>query len=131
MAKCSSCGSTILLGGKTVGDLRFCNDKCMREGQFLALAKNVPEEAVLQRVSEVFNGSCPLCGGRGPVDVHKSYKVWSAVFLTSWSTNPVISCRSCARKKQIGNLFFSGVFGWWGFPWGLLLTPVQVTRNLV
>jgi len=23
------------------------------------------------------------------------------------------------------------VLGWWGFPWGLILTPIQVGRNLV
>jgi hypothetical protein len=23
------------------------------------------------------------------------------------------------------------LFGWWGFPWGLLVTPVQVVRNIV
>jgi hypothetical protein len=23
------------------------------------------------------------------------------------------------------------VCGWWGFPWGLVLTPVQITRNIV
>ena len=28
-------------------------------------------------------------------------------------------------------LLFSGVFGWWGFPWGLVMTPVQLARNLV
>jgi hypothetical protein len=22
------------------------------------------------------------------------------------------------------------VLGWWGFPWGLILTPVQITRNI-
>jgi len=26
---------------------------------------------------------------------------------------------------------FSLFFGWWGFPWGLVLTPVQITRNLI
>ena len=34
-------------------------------------------------------------------------------------------------KSQVGNLLFSGVLGWWGFPWGLLFTPVQVGRNLI
>jgi hypothetical protein len=28
-------------------------------------------------------------------------------------------------------LAFSLFCGWWGFPWGLILTPVQVTRNIV
>jgi hypothetical protein len=26
---------------------------------------------------------------------------------------------------------FSLFLGWWGFPWGLLVTPVQVVSNLV
>jgi hypothetical protein len=26
---------------------------------------------------------------------------------------------------------FSFLFGWWGFPWGILVTPVQVVRNIV
>jgi hypothetical protein len=26
---------------------------------------------------------------------------------------------------------FSLVLGWWGLPWGLLLTPVQIGRNLI
>jgi len=34
-------------------------------------------------------------------------------------------------KSQIGDAIFSFLFGWWGFPWGLLVTPVQVVRNIV
>jgi hypothetical protein len=30
----------------------------------------------------------------------------------------------------LGGVLFSAVLGWWGFPWGLILTPVQITRNL-
>jgi len=26
--------------------------------------------------------------------------------------------------------FFSLFLGWWGFPWGLLLTPIQIGRNV-
>ncbi|MFO0946564.1 MAG: hypothetical protein U1D30_11535 [Planctomycetota bacterium] len=25
---------------------------------------------------------------------------------------------------------FSGLFGWWGFPWGLVFTPLQIYRNV-
>jgi hypothetical protein len=35
-----------------------------------------------------------------------------------------------ATKRQLGALAFSLFCGWWGFPWGLILTPVQVTRNI-
>jgi hypothetical protein len=65
-----------------------------------------------------------------PVDVHTSYRVWSAVFLTSWSSRPHVSCQSCGRKSQIADAAFCAAFGWWGFPWGLILTPVQIGRNV-
>lgn len=51
--------------------------------------------------------------------------------LTRWTTTPQLSCRSCATKSQIGGALFSLACGWWGFPWGLVLTPVQVTRNVI
>jgi hypothetical protein len=74
---------------------------------------------------------CPKCRGMGPVDVHKVHSVWSALLLTRWSTKPQVSCRSCAIKDQMGGALFSLVCGWWGFPWGLVLTPVQITRNIM
>ena len=57
-------------------------------------------------------------------------QVWSALVLTSWKNEPQISCRSCGRKQQVLSLVISLVAGWWGFPWGLIMTPVQVIRNL-
>jgi hypothetical protein len=33
-------------------------------------------------------------------------------------------------KSQIGDAIFSFLFGWWGFPWGFLVTPIQVVRNI-
>ena len=40
-------------------------------------------------------------------------------------------CRPCAVKIQAGNLVFSSLLGWWGFPHGPPITPVQVVRNLI
>ena len=131
MAKCETCGTTILFGGVRDGDLRFCNEKCHRDGQWLRVAGQLPPDLVASQVAQVHQGSCPKCRGRGPVDVHNSYKVWSLLILTSWSTQPQVSCRSCGRKSQIGYTFFSLLCGWWGFPWGLIVTPVQLGRNLV
>src|SRR5262249_42160585 len=52
------------------------------------------------------------------------------VVLTSWVSRPQISCRSCGMKSQAGGALFSLVLGWWGFPWGLVMTPVQVGRDI-
>ena len=130
MAKCDYCGSTIIFGGKRDANGRFCNQKCQARGTLLAISRQIPETAVQEQVWKFHQGPCPKCNGSGPVDVHVSHKIWSAIALTQWSSMPQISCRSCGVKSQVGGAFFSLVLGWWGFPWGLLLTPIQVGRNV-
>lgn len=132
MAKCGYCGTTIVFGGMRDGEQRFCNDKCHQSAYVLSVSQHVPPDILEQQVRQLHEGDCPRCGKRrGPVDVHKVHRVWSALLLTSWSTNPQVSCRSCATKGQIGGVFFCLFLGWWGFPWGLVLTPIQITRNIV
>ena len=131
MTNCDYCGTGILFGGKRDGNLRFCNSRCQQAGAFLALSRQVPETQVQELLWKVHQGNCPKCGGSGPVDVHSSYRVWSALVLTNWSSTGQISCRSCGLKKQLADSAFSLVLGWWGFPWGLIMTPIQVGRNLV
>ncbi|HEX7191149.1 MAG TPA: hypothetical protein VF381_06195, partial [Thermoanaerobaculia bacterium] len=41
-----------------------------------------------------------------------------------------IACRRCGLKTQLGNTVLSLAAGWWGIPWGLVMTPVQVGRNI-
>lgn len=129
MAKCDYCGTTILLGGVRDGDFRFCNESCRQHGFLLAVADQVPADLMSQQVAEVHQGPCPKCGGPGPVDVHTSYLVWSALVITSWQSRPQVCCRSCGIKSKLGGAMLSGVVGWWGLPWGLIVTPIQVLRN--
>lgn len=131
MKKCGYCGSTVIIGGVNAGGERFCNNKCASGGAILRLAQQVPPEVVDRQVEEVFHSNCPQCGGVGPVDVYKVHRVWSALVLTRWTTTTRICCRSCATKSQSGGAVFSLIFGWWGFPWGLVLTPVQIIRNIL
>jgi hypothetical protein len=131
MAKCAYCGSLILFGGVREKDLRFCNAKCHQKGYALRISKEIPQDVVDKNVGEIHRGLCPKCQGSGPVDVHTSYRVYSLLLYTSWSSRPHICCRSCGMKSQIGDAVYSFLFGWWGFPWGFLVTPVQVVRNIV
>lgn len=130
MAKCDYCGSGILFGGARRDDLRFCNEHCLQAGALMTIASQIPETELSKRVKEVHRGACPRCGGKGPVDVQTSYRVWSIVLMTSSQSRPQICCRTCGVKAKLGDAAFSGLLGWWGIPWGLLMTPVQVTRNL-
>jgi len=131
MPKCGFCGTTIVIGGVRSGDQRFCNGKCQHNAHIVKLGNLVPTDLLEARMQEVFRGNCPKCQGRGPVDVHNFYEVFSLVFATRWSTSQRLSCRSCGVKRQLGALVFTLCFGWWGFPSGLILTPIQAVRNIV
>jgi len=131
MSACATCGRTILFGGERESGRRFCNAKCRKRGAVLKAADAVPEAAVNARVWEIVNGQCPVCSGPGPVNLHKGYRVWSGLFITSRSTRLHICCRSCATRARLKDAAYSLLLGWWGFPWGLIYTPIQIGRNLV
>ena len=136
MKKCAYCGTTIVFGGKKHEDhkdLEFCSEKCLHKGikgLLLDKAKDIPEEKIIKTVEEVHSGRCPKCNGPGPVDAYTSHSVYSLLFFTSWYSTPHICCRSCGTKSQFGGIILSLVLGWWGFPWGFLMTPVQIIRNI-
>jgi hypothetical protein len=130
MAQCDACGTSILFGGIKQGDLRFCGPKCAENGALVQLTQMIPEDELDRYVREVHQGACPKCGGPGPVDVHTSHRVYSALVFTSWSSRLAICCPPCGRKQQLADAAFSFFLGWWGFPFGLIITPVQVGRNL-
>lgn len=131
MASCATCGSTILFGGLRHGELRFCKQECADQGHLLAAMAALPEAEAEEHAQSLRTGPCPKCGGVGqPVDVQEGYRVVSFVILTRWSTRTLVACRPCGNKLRIRELLLSLVAGWWGFPWGLLMTPVQVGRNL-
>jgi hypothetical protein len=131
MAKCSYCNSSIILGGIRDQDLIFCNQSCQQNGFLIRIAREIPSDYLEEAVMSTYSGQCPICQGRGPVDVHISHRVWSILVMTSWSSRPQVCCNSCGVKSKLGDTLFSLVLGWWGFPWGMIFTPVQVTRNLI
>ena len=131
MAKCAYCGATLLFVKTRVGDFQFCNKDHAERGKLAMAAQQVPEELAAALAEQIRAGACPVCNGVGPVDVHASHTVWSAVFMTTWKSTPIVSCRKCGMKSQAIGLTTSLLFGWWGIPWGFLVTPVQVVRNAV
>lgn len=130
MARCANCDSTIVMGAKKVGPYSFCSAKCAGVAPLLARASALPADQVTREVQRLRHAPCPVCQGPGPVDIHTSYRVYSVLVMTSWRNQPRISCRACARKAQGTDAAISLVAGWWGFPWGLVMTPVQLVRNL-
>lgn len=128
MARCANCKG-IIFGGKSDGEDRYCGDKCLQAGQIRKAAGIIPPDIVAEHVVAVHQGECPKCGKPGPVDIHTSHFIWSLLLLTSWNSTPEICCNSCGTKKKIGSAVGCFFTGWWGFPWGILGTPVQIVRN--
>jgi hypothetical protein len=135
MGRCDHCGTWILFGGKRLDNLRFCSEACFRAGGVRAgahlLVAQLPDELIQKQVAAVHQGDCPKCGRPGPVDVHVSHRVWSAIHVTSWKSRAHVSCRVCGVKSQIGDILYSLLLGWWGMPFGLVMTPVQIGRNIL
>ncbi|MBX3701079.1 MAG: hypothetical protein KF903_08800 [Dokdonella sp.] len=130
MASCGACGTTILFGGRDYAGMRFCSEKCAANGRVAIAAQRVPDAEALLLASQIHAEKCPKCAGPGPVDMRASYKVWSAVFMTRWASASQVACRRCGIRKQSLSALGSLIFGWWGFPWGLIMTPVQLFRNI-
>lgn len=130
MASCCTCGTTILFGGVRDDGGRYCNDDCMDQRRVQERGREVPEELVARGVRAVLDGPCPVCAGPGPVDLFHSHTVTSMLVVTSWRSRARISCRGCATRAQLGAIAHSALLGWWGVPWGLVMAPVQITRNL-
>jgi hypothetical protein len=121
----------ILFGGVKRDGRRFCNDTCYQQGYLLAIVDQVPEDLMQEHVRQVHQGPCPKCGGEGPVDVHTSHLVLSIFVMTTWKKKPLVCCKSCAVKSNIGNTIVTGAVGWWGVPFGIIFTPIVIVRNIV
>jgi hypothetical protein len=130
MASCANCNTFIVFGGKRSNNQVFCSGRCLQAGLAADAASLIDPDVLRQEVEAVFRGPCPKCSKQnGPVDIRKSHEVFSALVFTRWSTKVMVGCKSCGTKKQVGAMLFSGFAGWWGFPWGLVMTPIQVVRN--
>jgi hypothetical protein len=130
MANCDYCGTFYRGGGLKHGRYQFCNGVCRDHGRVLKVLDYVPPAEIDERIATVRNQLCPLCEGSGPLNIYPSYTVYSVIFFTSWKTQTHFCCRACSRKQQISALVTSLLAGWWGVPFGVLLTPIQIVRNV-
>lgn len=129
MASCTNCDKTILFGGFRESHGRYCSKRCRHQGILLNGIK-LPPELVEQQLGALRQSNCPSCKGPGPVDMHHTHTIWSAIYLTSWRSVGHVCCQRCGRKKQLGAALQSMLLGWWGIPWGLIITPVQIAKNI-
>lgn len=73
------------------------------------------------------------CSKCGKVTAQPRYfafrEVRSFVFATQTKVRQGVYCSDCAPKEAWSASMVSSIFGWWGFPWGPILTVKEVLRN--
>lgn len=128
---CPTCKSMVLFGGVKDGGQTYCKAKCFQQMQVLKMAQSLDPQQVMNFAAAIKNGPCPSCKQQnGPVEIHKTRHVFSMVFMTRYSTQSHVVCRPCGRQKQALALLGCLTLGWWGIPWGLLITPFYSIQNL-
>ncbi|MGU7773027.1 hypothetical protein ACV229_22975 [Burkholderia sp. MR1-5-21] len=131
MAECSNCGKTFFIGGRSLDGNRYCSATCAQWHPVLVVAERLPATRVHLYVDDCRYGPCPICKrDDAPVDVHAVHRVVSTIFVTRWTTRRHVCCQRCGRKKQAIAVLTSAVCGWWGLPWGVIVTPIQIARNV-
>lgn len=128
---CPTCGNSILFGGIKDGKKKYCSKRCYEADEINRVATTIPENDVEALAQNIHKGHCPKCNGTGPIDIHKSYSVYSILIYTKWQTNEHLLCKKCASKQQATDLVGSLLLGWWGIPFGLIVTPIIILMNTV
>jgi hypothetical protein len=130
MAVCDYCGATYHGGAIKDGAYRYCTGLCHERGSvLLRKLDHIPQNKIDSFIVSQHQGPCPRCGKNSSIDVHKSYRIWSALVYAQWQTNEFIACKKCARAQQLADLSTCIAAGWWS-PHGFFVTPFFVIFNI-
>jgi hypothetical protein len=131
MAICDFCGASHRGGHVRVGCYRFCTQSCADRGRILETLDLFPNSAINTYVENTRTGTCAECGAQALSNIHKSYRIYSVLIYTSWKTLIHYCCQRRGRRHQASAILFSSLLGWWGFPFGILVTPWFIVKNII
>lgn len=92
---------------------------------------DISDDDVLACARAIKQGPCPRCRRhRSLVDWRTEHWVWSAILYTRFGRRRSLACRECGRRGNWKALASSTLLGWWGVPFGLLVTPYKIIANV-
>lgn len=130
MFRCAHCSTHVVFGGRQEEGLRFCSKHCAQYAPLIRIGQQFKDAEVAQYLGKLHRGPCPQCSGPGPVDVHKSYWVWSLAIYTSVTHKSLTACGRCGFWHKLKGTLFTLVFGWWAIPFGWFVTLIRSAQNL-
>ncbi|MBC3882632.1 hypothetical protein H8K35_14665 [Undibacterium sp. LX40W] len=130
--ECDHCGNSARFSPVLDGGQRFCSKSCLRKARLLEISVDISETEIVRHARNIKIGECPDCHRKdSKVEVRYYYRVWSAAIITQWTKRNHVCCRACGRQTNFGSLMFCLLLGWWGIPWGIIITPAQIISNIV
>lgn len=109
---------------------RFCSQRCLRNARLLEKAVAFSQTEIYSHAHNIKHSACPICSQHNTkVEVRHAYRIWSAGVVSNWSEHTRVCCLACGRRANLKSIGFCLMRGWWGLPWGLLITPMQILAN--
>jgi hypothetical protein len=95
-----------------------------------AQTKTLTSEEIYELIAKIKGLDCPSCekSNQGLVG-GIIRKVRSYVIITQYEIRPIIACTTCVEAERKNQLIKNSLFGWWGFPSGLLFRTPQAIIN--
>ena len=73
---------------------------------------------------------CPVCRStEEKLNATMTGSVVSFIIMTNYEKELKIACPNCLDKANNKAIIKSALFGWWGFPWGIIRTPQALLLN--
>lgn len=74
--------------------------------------------------------SCPICNSKSQkLNATLISTVKSFLIITSYKRELKIACPNCLIKELDKAIISTALLGWWGFPWGIIKTPMYIYYN--
>lgn len=129
--RCAHCHKKVWVSAIEDGDQEFCSRSCLSAARLEEAAIDIDDAEAQRLAAEIRTGNCPSCSAIGsPIEIRRYHWVWSAVLISRWGTSSKLSCRRCGVQTNLWAIVSCLVLGWWGFPFGILLTPIQIAHNM-
>lgn len=129
--ECDYCGNSAKYMPIFDAGQRFCSKKCLHAARVSESAVDLSKVEIEQEASKIRSGACPECNQKkSPVEMRFYHMVISYIVLTRYTRKSRLCCARCGRKRNREAMLATALLGWWGFPWGVFMTPTYLIANL-
>ncbi|MBI3713798.1 MAG: hypothetical protein HY253_12680 [Burkholderiales bacterium] len=130
-SECDYCSNSARYKPTFDSGQRFCSKKCLHAARISEAAVDLTKTEIEQMAEKIRSGVCPVCNEiSSPVEVRFHHTVTSFIVLTRYTKRSSVCCVNCGRKENWKAFVSTFLLGWWGFPWGVFMTPTYLIANL-